>query len=183
MKNKGMHSSHRPHYTARWKSSPSLIDERIKAQSYKDRALAFIPQEEEWKFNTKPSQIYNVGFFHGRKLKGIKCHQVEAGPGLKWKRLVINSPMLVAEHSGSSSWKVEHNSSFKTPEQKGRFTQLWELIQGFHGDPVIKTLSFPCRGWGFSPWLGKIPHATRPKTVGKDLSRMCLRRRLSPNSP
>ena len=32
-------------------------------------------------------------------------------------------------------------------------------VQDFPGTPVVKTPSFHCRGHGFDPWSGKIPHA------------------------
>ena len=36
------------------------------------------------------------------------------------------------------------------------------LLKDFTGSPVVKTLCFHCRGYGFHPWLGtKIPYASR----------------------
>ena len=32
-------------------------------------------------------------------------------------------------------------------------------FRGFPGGPVVRTLRFHCRGHGFKPWSGKIPHA------------------------
>ena len=42
----------------------------------------------------------------------------------------------------------------------------------FPGSPVFHTLCYPCRGHGFDPLLGKIPHTTaknRPPNNQKDI--------------
>ena len=50
------------------------------------------------------------------------------------------------------------DSSFIHPST--RLAQFWShseppVLQDYPGGPVVKTLSFQCRGHGFSPWWGK----------------------------
>lgn len=53
-----------------------------------------------------------------------------------------------------SLWRRGKTQEALKPEFK---PSLWRLISirvGFPGSPMIKTLPFQCRGYGFSPWLG-----------------------------
>ena len=36
-------------------------------------------------------------------------------------------------------------------------------LRDFPGGPVVKTLHFHCRGCGFDPWSGKMPHGMAKK--------------------
>ena len=36
-------------------------------------------------------------------------------------------------------------------------------LRDFSGGPVVKTLHFHCRGCGFDPWSGKMPHGMAKK--------------------
>ena len=65
----------------------------------------------------------------------------------------------IISHSGNEI-QSHNEASLHTHQygcyQKTEINKCWD----FPGDPGVKTPCFHCRGHGFDPWLGKIPHAS-----------------------
>ena len=56
------------------------------------------------------------------------------------------------------AWQATVHSVAKSWTQLSDFISYYKEcimgLKGFPGGPVVKTLSFQCRGHGFDPWLG-----------------------------
>ena len=59
---------------------------------------------------------------------------------------------VLMQQEKSSRWEAHTPQLEKAWLQKQRPRAAKENCRGFPGSPVVKTWSFQCRGYGFSPW-------------------------------